>query len=470
MPFPFTLPTTSRFLFTGYFDSSSHPSLPLSASTYRGVVQDALKRHKQLPLSEQPPNLSALLQSLNNYIPYLLAIDSGLGGQSAIGEEIDVVLKSTPVLRWRPTLSDGIIPGREIPYVKIESLEYEIYFTLSTLAYVYTLLSRAYLHPLYSSATASPTPEQRTTAIAAATKNLLLAASVHDYLARRADQLSSEPPSVDITKYTFRALSSLALAEATLLAVLKDDPYPAAVAQDRNANDKDWMIRAPQIAKVRAHLFARLCLEGAQHAANAASLLNSTAAKGQGKIHQDLIKYADDLRRTSRSKAFRMLGIDAELGNQTGVGIAWLQGGLHELGFAPKEVAKKGLSLGRFKKGWSEKREDKKVENGGHWGSDAGKLEEARVLEMLEKKWTKENDTVNTQTVPAYGTLTGTMPSGREIHALKPYAVPGLDSSALEAMRAPPDHADDEAGDSSDGETDRQSPCRSIPWDKGRLF
>ena len=396
MPFPFILPTTSSFAFSSYFESSTHPSLPLSASTYRGVVRDALKKHKRLSPREQTANLSSILQSLNNYIPYLLAVDSGLAGQLVAEEELDIVLKSTPSLEWRPTLSDSAIPGRKTARLKIHSLEYEIYFALSTLAYVYTLLSRASLHPLYSSASASPSPEQRVSAITIATKNLLLAASIHDHLSRRADQLPSEPPSVDINKSTFRALSSLALAEATLLAVLKDDPYPAAVAQDRNDNDKEWMIRAPQIPKVRAHLFARLCLAAAEHAANAFSLLNSTSAKGQGRINPDLVKYAEDLRKSGKGKACRFFGIDAELGGQTGAGIAWLQAGLHELGFGAKdESSKKGLGLGKLKKGWSERREDKKVEKGGAWGTDAGKLEEARVLEMLEKKWTKENDTVS---------------------------------------------------------------------------
>ena len=396
MPFPFTLPTTSSFSFSSYFESATHPSLPLSASTYRGVVRDALKKHKRLPPREQSVNLTAILQSLNNYIPYLLAVDSGLEGQLVAGEELDVVLKTTPVLEWRPTLSEGGIPGRETPRLKIQSLEYEIYFVLSTLAYVYTLLSRVSLHPLYSSASASPSPEQRTSAITTAIKHLLLAGSVHDHLSKRAEQLPSEPPSVDITKSTFRALSSLALAEATLLAVMKDDPYPAAVAQDRNENDKEWMIRAPQVPKVRAHLFARLCLAATEHAANASSLLSSAGAKGQGNINADLLKYSEDLRKAGKGKACRFFGIDAELGGQTGTAIAWLRAGLNELGFEAKdENSQKGLSLGKFRKGWSEKREDKKVERGGAWGSDAGKLEEARVLEMLEKKWTKENDTVS---------------------------------------------------------------------------
>jgi hypothetical protein len=395
MPFPLTLPTTSSFSFSSYFSSDSHPSLPLSTSTYRGVLRDALKKHKRLSPSEQTPNLSNILLALDNYIPYLLAIDAGLGSQPVSGEEVDVVLKSTPILEWRPTLSEKAIPGRETARLKLKSLEYEIYFVFSTLAYTYTLLSRASLHPLYSTATASPSPEQRSIFITTASKNLLSAASIHDYLSTLSDLVTSDSPCIDISKSTFRALTSLALAEATLLAVLKDDPYSASVAQERNKNDKEWMIKAPEIPKVKAHLFARLCLAASEHASNAKSLLNASG-KRQDKIDPDLLRYVEDLRKTGRGKACRFFGIDAELGGQTGAAIAWLQAGMHELGLATKdEGSKKGLSLGRFKKEWTEKREDKKIEKGTAWGSDAGKLEEGRVLEMLSVKWNKMNDMVS---------------------------------------------------------------------------
>jgi hypothetical protein len=117
-----------------------------------------------------------------------------------------------------------------------------------------------------------------------------------------------------------------------------------------------------------------------------------------GKIDGALLGYVDDLRRTGRGKACRFFGIDAEIGGKTGEGIAWLHAGMHELGFkAGEESGKKGLSLGRLKKGWEEKREDRRVEKGSHWGADAGRAEEQRVLEMLKKKWGKMNDTVGFQ-------------------------------------------------------------------------
>ncbi|CAG8975527.1 hypothetical protein HYALB_00012242 [Hymenoscyphus albidus] len=468
MPFPFVLPTTSPFSFSKHFSSDSHPSLPLSASTYRGVLRDCLKKHKRLPPHEQSSNLGNVILALNNYIPYLLVLDEGLGSRPVAGEEIDVLLKDTPTLQWRSTISDNPIPGRDRGKIKIASLEYEIYFVLSILGYSQTLLARASLHPLYSSANASPSTEQRTLAITTATKHLLSAASVHDYISTRTDQLSSDPPCVDITKTAFRAFSSLAMAEATLLAVLKDDPYPAAVAQDRNKNDKEWMIKAPEIPKVRAHLFARLCLAAAEHAANAHSLLST--ASGKGKVDADLLKYVEDLRKTGRGKACRFFGIDAELGGQTGVGIAWLQAGTYELGFSSarkEDGSKKSLSLGRLKKDWTEKKEDKRIEKGAAWGSDAGRLEESRVIEMLDKKWNKMNDTINTKIIPQIGPLMASMPSGREIHSMKPFVPPTLDLSVLEAMRAPPDRVDDYgSAEDSDEEGGGQTPVGAFPGTK----
>lgn len=314
------------------------------------------------------------------------------------GEPIDVVLKTTPQLEWRPTISEAAVPGREAPRLKIQSLEYEISFVLSTLAYTYTLLSRSSLHILYSSTSSSPSPEQRTQAIQAASKNLFSAASVHEYLSTRADQVPTESPFVDISRSSFRALTYLARAEATLLAVLKDDPYPAIVAQDRNQNDNEWMIKAPDIPKVRAHLFARLCLAAGEHASNAHALLNA-GAKGQ-RVNVELLRYVEDLKRVGRGKACRFFGIDAELGGKTGDALAWLQAANYELGYVKKEEGKKGFGFGKLKKDWKENREEKKIIKGSNWGGDAGKAEEGRVIELLEKKWTKMNDTVSRAIVP----------------------------------------------------------------------
>ncbi|PSR97563.1 hypothetical protein BD289DRAFT_480065 [Coniella lustricola] len=499
MPYPFILPTTSAFSYSSSFTCDSHPSLPLTASTHRGVVRDALKKHKRLPPSAQASNLSTISSALASYLPYLLAVDAGLAHRRiGDGSELfSIIQRASPPLsiEWRPTLSDVFIPGkRENARVKVHTPEHEIAFVLATQGYVLTLLARSALQPLYSTTTSLDLygigSSDRQVAITTATKYLLDAASLYDYLARRSEQPQpGQPhavPCADISASTARAQSHLALAEATLLAVLKDDPYPAIVAQDRNKNDKEWMYKAPEVPKVRAHLFARLCLAAAEHAAKAHSLCawqagpgvgaslrlgskkgpeESDEATGGGKVNEGFVRYLEDLRRMSRAKACRFFGIDAELSGQNGDAIGWLHAALQELGIEVKDQPKKSSGFSKFKKEWNDKREDRKIEKGTAWGADAGRLEETRVVEMLEAKWSKQNDTMFSQPITPAGNLLAQMPSAREIHALKPYQVPVLDSRTLEAIRAPPDRSDD-FGDEPSSEEDtlkERAPPGSFP-------
>jgi hypothetical protein len=59
------------------------------------------------------------------------------------------------------------------------------------------------------------------------------------------------------------------------------------------------------------------------------------------------------------------------------------------------------------------------------------------------------------------------MPSGREIHSLKAFTPPELDSSILESMRAPPDRSDDYGGDASSGEEEAPESVGAFPGKKG---
>ncbi|KAI4684854.1 uncharacterized protein J4E88_004296 [Alternaria novae-zelandiae] len=462
MPFPFVLPTTSSISFTDYFNSSTHPSLPNCATTARGVLRDALKRHKRIPPASQASNLSTVTSALNDYIPYLFALDAGLSGASCAGEEIDLVLVKELEVEWRSTLGSSI-PGREPARVKLKSLESELCYTLSTLAYVYSLQARAQLHTLYNATV--PTPEQRATAIGAAMKHFLEANSIHTYLVNRAGQYNSQPAAIDISAAVLGALAELTMAEATLITVLKDDPYPAVVIEDRNKQNKDWMFRGVDIPKVRAHLFARLCLASSEHAAKAQAMLGRSS-----KINDDLLKYVDDLRRTAKGKACRFLACDAEGGGKTGEGIAWLRGAKKELGFASlgAEEEKKSSGFSKLKKEWQEKREDRKIEKGVDWGTDAGKFEEGRIVDMLLKKWEKQNDTVGIQIVPPSEPLLASMPSGREYHTTKMFIVPALDEDALIRMRAPPDPSEAFEGNEDDSadEDDRNPPAGAFPGTK----
>lgn len=392
MPYSFALPTTSAFSYSCFFSSDSHPSLPLAASKCRGVLRDTLKTHKRLPPAEQATHLPSVLRSLNNYLPFLIAIDQGLDSKISSDQSIDVVLKSTPTFEWRQTLSSNSIPGREKAKLKVNSLEYEIYFTLSSMAYSHTLLSRTSLYPLYNLTTALPNLEQRTLAITTATKHLLTAGSIHDFLAKCSENILEPPPCIDLSQSTFKALASLSLAEATLLAVLKDDPYPAVIAHGRNKCYNEWMIKSPDVRKVRVNLLARLCLAAAEHASNGLSLLNNVTPKAQGKINSELINYIEELRKCSRGKACRFFGIGAELDGQIGTAISWLKAGMRQVGLTSDDITKRGLK--KLKKEWEEKREERRIQKESQWGNDAGRLEESRILEFLENKWSKINDLV----------------------------------------------------------------------------
>ncbi|GAB1744794.1 hypothetical protein NU219Hw_g2610t1 [Hortaea werneckii] len=435
MPFPFTLPTTSSVLLTDCFESATHPSLPLVATTKRSVLKDALKKHKRLSAREQTAHLSTVQDAVLNYLPYLGALNAAAGFGDVGIERVDLGVKKPMEVEWRTTLS-ATLPGREPPRLKLVGLNHELAFTMSTLGYVHFLLARVQLRMLFEATVLSA--EQRTAAVSTAMKHLLEAHSIYTHLASLPSVAAARDAPIDIQLSTISGLAALALAEATLIVVSKDDPYAAAVADDRNENNKDWMYKAPSIPKVRAHLFARISLAAAEHAGQAYGLL-AKSGSAAGKVDEDLVKFASDLRKTARGKAARFLAVDAELSGKMGEGLAWLKGAKKELGLSVELDDGKRKGFKGLKQTWQEKREDRKVEKSGEWGMDAGRLEEARVVEMLEAKWDKENSTINVQLVPSYEPLLASMPSGREYHSPQPYTPPGLDAGTLAQMRAPPE-------------------------------
>ena len=445
MVFTFTLPTTSPLSFQTFIASTSHPSLPQSASTARHALRLALKAHKRLPRGpRQDAHLPIVLSALNDYIPYVSAISHGLRGQASLGataenptsynvgnlgsgKDIEITMRAEIESEWKATLStssgmnikssttnSGATSGRARGgRISGRGIDFEFAFTLTTLGYVLSRLARvAVVESLYSNTT--PTNEQRTTAFQTATKHLLQASSVHGLLATSPMFTAATSSSVlDINASTQSALSSLALAEATLLAVLKDDAYVAACIQARNPNDREWMVRAPEIPKVRALLFARLCVRAAEYAEQAAVGLGSVGSGKSSRLEEDVTRYSGALGRVARARACRFFGIDAELAGKVGEGIAWLRAGRTSLGLRGQETSsaadeagtapsKSGFS--RFKREWTERRENRKMEKDAGSargvkgsldpGDDAGRGEEGNVIDMLETKWAKMNDTV----------------------------------------------------------------------------
>jgi hypothetical protein len=445
MVYAFTLPTTSPLSFKSIL-SPTHPSLPQSASTARHALRLALKTHKRLPRGpRQDAHLPAVLSAINEYLPYLFAISNGLNGRSVptdayssqdtyvVGanfraEAIEITGAEIESA-WRPTLSSssafnlssgkintgGKGPKTHNGRVCGQGIHFELAFTLTTLGYVLSRLARAgVVASLYASST--PTAEDRTTAVQTATRYLLQASAVHNFLSSSPTFTAATVSTVpDLDAGTQSALSSLAMAEATLLAVLKDDAYITACIQLRNPNDKDWMINAPDIPKVRALLFARLCVRAAEYSEQAAAGFSAvgSASGRSGRVDEEVVRYTGVLGRVARARACRFFGVDAELSGRAGEGIAWLRAARTSLGLRGESSqdegstsggsAKRGLS--RLKREWTERREDRKVakDAGGSTGEkgpleagdDAGRGEEGRVLTMLEAKWVKMNDTVS---------------------------------------------------------------------------
>ncbi|KAI4115765.1 MAG: hypothetical protein LQ345_003696 [Seirophora villosa] len=451
MSLPLPLPTASPLPYPTYLQSPTHPSLPLSAQTHHSILRALLKTHSYAPSAQKPPLLASILAALTAYLPHLFALTAGLSGRSVRGEEIAVALTRELDVEWRSALrGEGAGVGRgknrrmgrkKGRKMRVKGVDHEVCFALSALALVLRAQARERLRGVYYGGAGE---EDRIVGVTAAMRLLLQAEGAHAFLAAEVcPGLSAAGPSSDAAAMPETSaqvqggLRALAMAEATLLAVAKDDPYPGVVAQGRSKEDREWMIKGPEIPKVRAHLFARLCIAAGEHAGRAEAMLKVGDGDG-GRVDEGVVAYAEDLRRTARAKACRFFAVDDELGGETGRGIAWLRAAKKELGWRVWEDGEKGWSKGwgKLKKGLDEKREDRKLEKGGEWGADGGKMEEGRLI-------------------PPFEPLLAGMPSGREIHSSKSYVPPELDAEALEKMRAPPDPDEaralmDDGDDSSD--------------------
>ncbi|KAL4799910.1 pH-response regulator protein palC [Aspergillus venezuelensis] len=468
MVYAFDLPTTSHLSFQTVLSSRTHPSLPQSTTTARHALRLTLKAHNRLPRGPQrDSHLTSVLSALNDYLPYLVTISQGLQSKHLDAtEEIEIIQHADFEPEWRATIASSPLSFKSkssrptAGRTRGPGAPYELAFTLTTLGYVLSSLARSGVtRTLY--ATSTPAAEQRTAAIQNATKHLLHASTIHSLLSSSPYfTISLEGTAVpDLAPATQAALSSLALAEATLLAVLKDDSYVVACIQARNPNDKDWMVRAPEVPKVRAHLFARLCIRAAEYAEQAATGLGSVGVSTEGRkagINEDIVKYARVLGLVARARACRFFGVDAELSGKIGEGIAWLRAAKGVLGIrstAPTSTDEPTKSRGfsKLKQGFKERREERRMEKGAGAagerlekgelgpGDNAGREEEVRVLEMLETKWVRMNDTINTHLIPSSADYVATLPSGRDVLPPQPpYTPPSLDEEHLARMRASP--------------------------------
>ncbi|KAF5865204.1 hypothetical protein ETB97_004784 [Aspergillus alliaceus] len=152
--------------------------------------------------------------------------------------------------------------------------------------------------------------------------------------------------------------------------------------------------------------------------------------------------------------------------------ISWLRAAKGALGVrsavGEKENVSKSRGFSRLKQEWMERREERRMEKDAGSrdrsekgelgpGDNAGREEEGRVIEMLEMKWQRMNDTINTQLIPPSADLIANLPSGRDIHSPPaPYRLPSLGEEQLVRMRAPP--TEDDFGPGSDIDDSEEEP------------
>lgn len=447
MPFPFTLPTTSTVSYPTYFDSPTYPSLPLLTASHRGSLRNVLKAHKRQPPASQNANLPLVIKELESYVSHLLALFTSL-------ENNETFLKpSAPQFEtsWRAVLTAKKF-STEPPRVARRGLSYEIFWTLSTLAYAYTIQARSLiLQVLSPSVTGSPSTDPQLLFNQAA-RDLLTSASIFTHLLSQPQPSSASSWPIELTTPALSAFSSLSLADATLIAVIKQDPYPTYLSltsrnRDSKKSTKEWLYNPPDPpTSPRALFLARLCIAASDHASKALGLLSTSDTKARALLLQlsggaksddvpsgiteDLLRYLESLRKVSRAKSCRFLGIDAESSGRCGEGISWLL-------LAKSILDVPTTAVDRLRWGLSERKEARHLAAAdGSWGLDAGRAEEVKVLEALEEKWRKLNDSVMFQTLPDMGELNKRIPSGREINNLRDWEAPRLTSDEMRALKA----------------------------------
>lgn len=464
MPFPFTLPTTSTVSFSQHYTSSTYPSLPLSCTTYRGILRDSLKAHKRLPPSAQGANIKHIISVTIEYISYLQflqeAIKTGDASPLAGAPEIETA--------WRPTLSSsarfGITSGERR---KGKGLDYELFWAYSTLAYAHTIHARALLMDFFTPSNAS-SDSSASPLLPQAMEHVLNSASIFNYI------LTLPPPKsgtgeeknaipVNICEPMLSSLASISIASATLLAVLKTDPYPTylaitAIPGSKKNNDiysKEYLYSPPAPPTgVKAMLYSRLCIAASEHAARAQGVISGLVRAGM--VNEEYSNYLDELKRVAKARGCRFLGVDAEAQGKPGglgEGIGWIKlakeilaGSVPSSSSDDKDSKEKKTLASRMEKlRLSKSSSPSPPSSSSSAQNPAGGLpprldpctvnSELPTIEALEAKWSKTNDKLAFEKVAPTNSLVGKIPGGREFLTVKPYSPAKLEDSSINTLR-----------------------------------
>jgi len=461
MPFPFTLPTTSMVSFSQHYTSPAYPSLPLSCTTHRGILRDSLKGHKRLSPSAQGANIKHIINVTTEYISYLQFLQEALKS----GDASPIPTIPEIETEWRPTLSSSTRFGiTQSERRKGKGLEYEVFWAYSTLAYAHTIQARALLMEFLSPTTSFP-DSAASPLLPQATNHILTSGQIFQYLltltppiATAGDEKNSIP--VNICEPMLSSLSSISLASATLLAVLRTDPYPTYLAitgipGSKKNNDiyaKEYLYSPPlPPTGVKAMLYSRLCIAASEHAVRAQGVISDLIRAGA--INEEYVRYLEDLKRVAKARGCRFLGVDAEAQGRLGEGLGWIKLGKEFLGGTTPTTSsnddkeKKTLAsrieklrLSKFPPQLSSSQSSSSSTQ-----NSAGVLppnldpctvhSELQTIEGLDAKWSKTNDKLVFEKVPATNSLVSKIPGGREIHDIKAYSPVKLGIESINTLR-----------------------------------
>lgn len=357
--YPFILPTTGAVSLSQVVQSIEYGQLILNADEKRAHVRDVLKRAKR----EDNPDLLGVINSIEDYLPYLLTILDGLDTRQLelVGE--------VPTFSWRLPMKAATqskhIRVVEPPRVEIASFEYEKGMTILT--YALAIIS-------YGEKTLKQNQTSEKWKII--TNRLMKAESVLRYLADQSIGLQPACASViDLHPSTLSGLITMISGSLHLTIIYKSQAQESASSS----------------------LLTRVSLFAAEKFGTATQLFSSLNSGSKFNGTNGLTHWLRAARSFSIAYADKYMADSSQQKGQVGMSIAYLQNAEDALG-AVEDSSKSYLQ------------------------PMVGKLK--GYIEDSKKRFVAENDRIAFQNVPNSKEVEGNWPSGREVVQAQPLWVP----------------------------------------------
>ncbi|KAK9367719.1 hypothetical protein V1509DRAFT_640531 [Lipomyces kononenkoae] len=371
--FPFQLPTTGTFSFCNCISSTERYQLLADADVHRARVRDVLKRAKRSNVQD----MLEVVKTIEDYISYVFTIKDGL-------EAGELILDAEIVTSWRLPLSASTLHVVENQKVQFPTIYFEISMTLLT--YALSLLSLG--EETYQVGQSDEKWKQ-------ATANLLSAQAVLTYLSTHPAQLGTSAP-IDLHPSTLNPIVNLISGSLHLLVIYKSLPSSSTTTKSPPAS-----------------LMSRVSIHALDLFSAALTLLSP-------RFQNDALPHwLQDAKSYATAVAERYMAVERENKGDVGSAIAFCVAARAELksGKAAdllKQSAKllhKKPSMPRSASSSSSSGDSGKQKDGIQANIRALREE----LEVLEKSYRAQNDSVTFQKIPDVSEIKRNWPSGREV-------------------------------------------------------